>query len=99
MDQSGGKPNKTMAVAFLKSKQGFEKFSRQHLRGWEKSMATKAERKPFFGACDEAVSHYAEADKPVPTAKKRGRKVHHAFEARVLSKLACEYCVIVNILL
>ena len=79
-------------------KRGFEKFTRQHLRNWEKAMSKDAERASFMSACDEAVASDGDAtdselprgsSTAVPKAKKRGRKVFRYFESRIISKLAC----------
>lgn len=91
--EPGGQPNKKMAADYLSQKVGFERFSRQHLRGWEKSLARDAARADFDKACDDARSSDADSDTPrgpVPKAKKRGRKDFPEFESRVLAKLACE---------
>ena len=52
-----------------------------------------------MSACDEAVASDGDAtdselprgsSTAVPKAKKRGRKIFHDFESRIISKLACE---------
>jgi hypothetical protein len=82
-----------MAVELLRQKRGFERMSRQTLRGWEKSVKREAEKAKFMSTCDEAAASYgagSSGEVPFPKAHKRGRKIYTQLEDRTIMKLMCE---------
>jgi hypothetical protein len=99
-DQPGGKPNKTMAVEFIRQIPGFEKFARQDLRNWERKIEENAKKRrredlSKSGATDGiGARDVASGEAAFPVLIKRGRKVNTLFEAVVITKLT--YLTVVN---